>query len=94
MVTIVSNHAQQKRLSFNGWWSSSWRPSIEDDFDSILATKEQRTELSDYEVMDLRNFAHDERNGMQPEKRRRLIELVSLIEKEIWPSSGGTGVFG
>lgn len=88
-VTTVSPDAQGKRLSFNGWWSSSWRPSVEDDLEERLATRGQRIRLSDQEFQDIRAILADYGNGISTKRRRELRRLFDLAQHDQFPPGQG-----
>lgn len=45
-VTSVSPYATERRLTFNGWWSSSFIPTINDYIEDMYDTDEKRYDMS------------------------------------------------
>ena len=86
-VTTVSPHATEKRLSFNGWWQSSWEPQLSDDLEDMLATPEKRLQLTYQQYVAIDNILHDPwAPRVEPlERREKLEELMKSHLSESYP---------
>ena len=86
-VTTVSPHATSKRLTFNGWYQSSWIPKASDDFESRLATAEDRLQLTFTQLQTISDLVSDRFARFEsPQKRELLAARKDLIMKEFFPS--------
>jgi hypothetical protein len=86
-VTTVSPHAREKRLAFNGWWQSSWVPTINDFPEDKLKTPEQRLSLTHAQIEAICDMLDDpwEPRIEPPERRVRIEEIRSNIMAELYP---------
>jgi hypothetical protein len=83
-VTTVSPHsAPHKRLTFNGWWQSSWMPRA-DTAEDKLDTKQKRSAVTHSQLQALSDMLTDKWTKLSPEKRERLSSLKNQIMQEFY----------
>mmetsp|Transcript_37918 Transcript_37918/g.55894 ORF Transcript_37918/g.55894 Transcript_37918/m.55894 type:complete len:362 (+) Transcript_37918:104-1189(+) len=88
-VTTVGPQATEKRLSFNGWWQSSWVPNANDPLEEILATPQQRMTLTHAQIMSIQDLLDDPWSPKinPPERSAKIEEIRQQIMKELYPAS-------
>lgn len=86
-VTTVSPRSTGKRLTFNGWWQSSWIPRSGDDYENIMATREQRSGVTHFQLQAISEMLVDKWVKLTPEKRETLNTLRQQVMKEFYSVS-------
>mmetsp|Transcript_572 Transcript_572/g.813 ORF Transcript_572/g.813 Transcript_572/m.813 type:complete len:353 (-) Transcript_572:62-1120(-) len=88
-VTTVGPQATEKRLSFNGWWQSSWVPNANDPLEKILSTPKERLTLTHLQILAIQDLLDDPWSPqINPPERREQIETIRQnIMDELYPSS-------
>ena len=82
-MTVVSPAAEGKRYAFNGWWTSSWLPSVEDDLEELFATEKQRSHMTSEQYQELVNIIdYPEEYGLDLQRLPRLKEIKDLTDDE------------
>ena len=71
-VTTVSPHASQKRLTFNGWWQSSWVPRDDDALDAVLTSASERAKLTHAQVQVLSDLVSDPWQNLGEDRKARV----------------------
>jgi Rps23 Pro-64 3,4-dihydroxylase Tpa1-like proline 4-hydroxylase len=84
-VTVVSPNATEKRLAYNGWWSSSWIPSLDDDIESRLDTPEKRKTLSYNQALQLATIIRNIPPDFDNQRKKKLVELWNIYNNETMP---------
>lgn len=80
MVTPVSPHATEKRLTWNGWYTSGWFPSANDNLLSYLDTREKRVHLTEHQIRSL--YALVDGGALDNDLRERVRYLLDLANQE------------
>lgn len=91
-VTTVSPHHKGKRLTFNGWWQSSWEPTVEDDVEGRLASADARSKVTHTQLQGITDLANDEWQNIADERRAALRNLSADIMKEFFPHGARAGI--
>lgn len=87
-VTTVSPHTTSKRLTFNGWYQSSWVPKATDDFSTRLATPEQRKQLTHTQLQTISDLLGDRFSRFESlQKREELQKIKDEVMNEFFPPS-------
>merc|ERR1712224_920721 len=84
-VTSVSPLSAEKRLAFNGWWTSAWLPESVDDVEAMVA-EGKRLEVTEdqlWRMVDLLNRLDS--RALNPQISNRIFELA----KEYSEGKGG-----
>ena len=74
-VTTVSPRAEQLRLTFNGWWQSSWWPRDEPRLDATLEDPVARSKLTHSQKQSIADMLADPWQNLGPERHARLLSL-------------------
>ena len=74
-VTTVSPHAERLRLTFNGWWQSSWWPRDEPRLDATLEDPVARSKLTHSQRQSIADMLADPWQNLGPERHARLLSL-------------------
>ena len=74
-VTTVSPRAEQLRLTFNGWWQSSWWPRDEPRLDATLEDPVARSKLTHSQRQSIADMLADPWQNLGPERHARLLSL-------------------
>ena len=80
MVTPVSPHATEKRLTWNGWYTSAWLPSANDDLLSYLDTTQKREHLTENQVKLLHELVDG--GSLDNDLTERVRYLLNQANKE------------
>jgi Rps23 Pro-64 3,4-dihydroxylase Tpa1-like proline 4-hydroxylase len=80
MVTPVTEHATEMRLTWNGWWNAGWTPSPNDNLVSYLDTPEKRMHLTEAQVETLHQLIQG--NHLDNKVRSDVERLLFLAEYE------------
>lgn len=81
-VTTVSNIAEGKRLTYNGWWDSSLQPSLDHPLEEMFSTPEARAKLTKTQM----DWILDADFTYVPSPRReKLQELATELFAERYP---------
>ena len=84
-VTAVNGLATSKRFAFNGWWTSEWYPSVEDDLEEILSTPSRRAEVTDDQYYAVEHIVNNpEEYNVEPERAEALSELFRILDLEMY----------
>jgi|Transcript_6493 Rps23 Pro-64 3,4-dihydroxylase Tpa1-like proline 4-hydroxylase len=88
-VTTVGPQATEKRLSFNGWWQSSWVPNANDPLEEILGTPEERLTLTHAQIIAIQDLLDDPWSPQinPPERREKVESVRKSIMNELYPQS-------
>ena len=73
--TQVSPHAERLRLTFNGWWQSSWWPRDEPRLDATLEDPVARSKLTHSQRQSIADMLADPWQNLGPERHARLLSL-------------------
>ena len=85
-VTTVSPQAKQLRLAFNGWWQSSWLPSVDDpQLDDVLADEEKRRLLTHTQLQHISDLLLDPWQNIKPERKETLEAFRAQAMAEFFP---------
>jgi hypothetical protein len=85
MVTPVSPYATEKRLTWNGWMTSSWNPRPDDDLESRLDTPEKRRYLTENQVISLYELLQTD--GLEIDVKERVRRLMDMRWHENYRSA-------
>ena len=91
-VTTVSPHHKGKRLTFNGWWQSSWLPQANDDLEASLSVEEQKRALTHTQVQRITDILNSQWENIDAERREHLQALRRALIDEIFPSGARAGL--
>jgi len=80
MVTPVNPAATEKRLTFNGWFTSSWFPSATDDLVSYLDTPKKRRELTEDQTVKINELVNSD--VLDAGVRNKVGHLMALAYEE------------
>jgi hypothetical protein len=83
MTTMVSEHATEKRLSYNGFWSSNWHPEPQEDLEHFLELNGDKMTRHQYET--IQQILKD--SELEKERHDEVQELVDELHEERYPQS-------
>lgn len=86
-VTTVSPSIppSAKRLTFNGWYQSTWTPKPSDDFESMLDTPEKRRGVTHTQLQIMSDLVGDRFARFEsPAKRQQLASIKDQIMQEFF----------
>lgn len=81
-MTAVSNIAEGKRLTYNGWWDSSLDASLDEPLEEMFSTPEARSKLTKSQmdwILDA-DFSY-----VDSPRREKLQELATELMAERYP---------
>lgn len=91
-VTTVSPHHKGKRLTFNGWWQSSWMPSAADDLEGALTDEERRSALTHTQLQSITDTLNSPWENIPAERREALQGMRKELIEEIFPQGSRAGL--
>ena len=90
-VTPVSRHAAGQRLTFNGWWQSSYLPANldEDRLERMLSSREGRQSITNAQAQRIGEMLEDPAwKGRSDDAARRLLRLCDAFDDEVLEACG------
>ena len=91
-VTTVSPKHKGKRLTFNGWWQTSWLPSLDDDLEGWLESKEGRASITHSQMQMVTDMLNDPWQNIPEERKEKLSKLRLEVFDELFPDGVRAGI--
>eukprot|EP00310_Coccolithus_braarudii_P024871 CAMPEP_0183358426 /NCGR_PEP_ID=MMETSP0164_2-20130417/49185_1 /TAXON_ID=221442 /ORGANISM="Coccolithus pelagicus ssp braarudi, Strain PLY182g" /LENGTH=322 /DNA_ID=CAMNT_0025532325 /DNA_START=99 /DNA_END=1067 /DNA_ORIENTATION=+ len=91
-VTTVSPHHKGKRLTFNGWWQSSWVPSLADNLEAVLSSPERCGALTHTQLQAITDLLSDPWQNIEAGRREVLQKLRLKVVEEFFPRGARAGL--
>jgi len=92
-VTTVSPQHKGKRLTFNGWWQSSWEPKLDDEYiDELIASESERSAVTHTQLQAISDLVTDPWQNIAEDRRASLEGLKSTLMQEFFPQGSRAGV--
>ena len=89
-VTTVSPQHKGKRLTFNGWWNSSWVPSLDEAIE-VLDSEERRRALTHKQLQAIRDLIDDPWQNVEAETKADIRTKIKVVMQELFPDGASAG---
>lgn len=90
-VTTVSQQAQEKRMSFNGWWTSAWYAQDVDQVEARLRSNEN--DLADREFFLVRQFLAENKDLVDADRHQALADRYEEVVRQAYPPNTDVGIY-
>lgn len=92
-VTTVSPHHKGKRLTFNGWWQSSWLPAADDEtVEDVLGDDSKRRAITHTQLQAVTDLVNDPWQNIPEERRETLRALQQQLMDDFFPKGSRAGI--
>ena len=92
-VTTVSPHHKGKRLTFNGWWQSSWLPQADDEtVEEVLSDDVQRRAVTHTQIQAVTDLVNDPWQNLPAGRREELERLRKQWMDDFFPQGSRAGI--
>jgi hypothetical protein len=89
-VTTVSPYHKGKRLTFNGWWQSSWLPSVKDErIEEVFSDPTAKEGITHTQLQAVTDMINDPWQNLPEAQKERLQELRKQLMDDFFPEDDG-----